>query len=148
MVYTAWLCCIILSILENLCGCLRFCISAMCCAHCCLCQKKREKHLLKVLRPCKAVSLFSPQRVQTGLLFFPRVFFHRPRLPLTTVDDHSLFQCFSFLACNKSWKTMRVQPLASGITGRSRCVVGSPCSSALAFSAICIRKCCGSLCQP
>lgn len=28
MVYTAWLCCIVLSILENLCRCLSFCMSS------------------------------------------------------------------------------------------------------------------------
>lgn len=52
MVYTAWLCCIVLSLLENLCGMFKLLCFSLHCSHCFLCPKKknkRENYLLKVL---------------------------------------------------------------------------------------------------
>lgn len=98
--------------------------------------RKREKHLLKVLRSRQAVSSFLPQHVQTVLLV-SRDFHHRPRLPLATEDDHSLCRV------SLSWLGIRVgKPCVSNSwplesPGGSRYIVGSP-----------LQLCSGVLCHP
>lgn len=90
MVYTAWLCCIVLSILENLCRCLSFCMSAVRCTHCFLCQKReREKYLLKGLRPRKQSPCFHLSMSRRSSLSV--IFLHQPRLPLTCHSGRSQF---------------------------------------------------------
>lgn len=44
MVYTAWLCCIVLSILENLCRCLSFCMSSSVVLIAFCVRKERERN--------------------------------------------------------------------------------------------------------
>lgn len=93
MVYTAWLCCIVLSILENLCRCLNFCMSAsvVLIAFCVRKEREREreKYLLKGLRPRKQSPCFHLSMSRRSSLSV--IFLHRPRLPLTCHSGRSQF---------------------------------------------------------
>lgn len=145
MVYSAWLCCVVLSALENLCGVLKLPCSSLPLNSLLSVsggggRREREKYLWKVLCRIKQCPHFLHLSMyQTEPFSSLESSSGRTRL----LPGCVITVCSGVLLSwpDKSWKTVRVHswPLESPVG--SNCAVGSACDSASAVSFVHTRKC-------